>query len=105
MLFHNFSRIVNQTPWQTQCLYSDPINIRFPTKYNAEKLYKSNNTYDIILVLDFNLSPIRKNKGSAIFIHVAKKNYSSTAGCIAVSKKNIKKIVKNINKKTVVNIN
>jgi len=79
--------------------------IRFPTKYNAEKLYKSNNTYDIILVLDFNLSPIRKNKGSAIFIHVAKKNYSSTAGCIAVSKKNIKKIVKNINKKTVVNIN
>ena len=76
-----------------------------PFKYNFEKLYKINNTYDIILVLNFNIDPIRKNKGSAIFIHIAKKNYSSTAGCVAISKKNLKKIVKKINKKTIININ
>ena len=78
--------------------------VRLPFKYNFERLYKINNTYDIILVLNFNLNPIRKNKGSAIFIHVAKKNYKSTAGCIAVSKKNLKKIVRKINKKTIINI-
>ena len=38
-------------------------------------------------------------------IHIAKKNYKSTAGCIAVSKKNLREIIKNINKKTTVNIN
>ena len=79
--------------------------VRLPFKYHYEKLYKTNNTYDIILVLNFNLNPIRKNKGSAIFIHIAKKNYKRTDGCIAISKKNLKKIVEKINKKTIININ
>jgi L,D-peptidoglycan transpeptidase YkuD (ErfK/YbiS/YcfS/YnhG family) len=85
---------------------SDKYNklIKFPFKYNAEKLYKSNNTYDIILVLNFNTNPTKKNKGSAIFIHVAKKNYENTAGCIALSKKNLKNLVANINKKTTIHI-
>ena len=47
--------------------------IKFPFKYRAERLYKRNNTYDIILVLDYNMKPILKNKGSAIFIHISKK--------------------------------
>jgi len=79
--------------------------IRLPFKGGAEKLYRGDNTYDIILVLNYNLNPIRKGKGSAIFIHVAKKNYKNTLGCIAVSKKNLKKIIKKINKSTIVNIN
>ena len=79
--------------------------VKLPFKYNFERLYRNDNTYDIILVLNFNLNPIRKNKGSAIFIHVAKKNYKRTEGCVGVSKKNLKKIVAKINKKTVVNIN
>ncbi len=79
--------------------------IKLPFKYNFEKLYKANNTYDIILVLNYNLNPVRKNKGSAIFIHVAKKDFQNTAGCVAISKKNLKKIVRKIDKKTVININ
>ena len=79
--------------------------VRLPFKYNFEKLYRNDNTYDIILVLNFNLNPIRKNKGSAIFIHVARKNYKRTAGCVSVSKKDLKRIVRKINKKTIININ
>jgi len=79
--------------------------VKLPFKYNFERLYRNDNTYDIILVLNFNLNPIRKNKGSAIFIHVAKKNYKKTAGCIAINKKELKKLVKKINKRTVVKIN
>ncbi len=78
--------------------------ITFPFKYSAEKLYKRDNTYDIILVLNYNLNPIRKGKGSAIFIHVAKKNYKNTLGCIAINKKSLKMIIKNIKKSTRVNI-
>ena len=79
--------------------------IKLPFKYSAERLYRKDNTYDIILVLNYNSNPVRKGKGSAIFIHVAKKNYSNTLGCIAVSKRNLKKIIKKINKSTIVNIN
>ena len=78
--------------------------IRFPFKYSAEKLYKKENIYDIILVLDYNINPIIKDKGSAIFIHIAKKNYAYTSGCVAVSKKNLKEIVKQINKQTRIKI-
>jgi L,D-peptidoglycan transpeptidase YkuD (ErfK/YbiS/YcfS/YnhG family) len=46
------------------------------------------------------MQPIIKNKGSAIFIHVAKKNYKPTAGCVALKKKDLIKLLKYINKKT-----
>ena len=79
--------------------------IKFPFKYRAEKLYRTDNIYDLILVLNYNNNPVIKNKGSAIFIHIAKKNYKSTEGCVAVSKKDLKKIVKKIKKKTTIFIN
>ena len=72
--------------------------IRYPFKYNAEKLYKKDNIYDIIITIDYNYNPIIKNKGSAIFIHIAKNNYSPTRGCIAISKRDMKKLLANINK-------
>tara|TARA_B100002052_G_scaffold296637_1_gene325528 strand:+ start:467 stop:946 length:480 start_codon:yes stop_codon:yes gene_type:complete len=58
--------------------------IRLPSSYSHEKLYKKENIYDIILVLNYNMNPIIKNKGSAIFIHVSKKNYKGTEGCVAL---------------------
>ena len=69
-------------------------------KFSHEKLYKKENVYDIILVLNYNTNPIKKNKGSAIFIHVAKKNYKKTEGCIALKKNHILKLIKAINSKT-----
>ena len=74
--------------------------IKFPFSYKAERLYKKKNTYDIILIINYNLKPIIKNKGSAIFLHISSKNYGPTKGCIAVSKKDMKKLLKFINNKT-----
>ena len=79
--------------------------IRLPDKYKHEKLYRKDNIYDLILVLNYNTRPILKNKGSAIFIHVATKNYKKTAGCIALKKKHLINLVEKINKKTKININ
>ena len=79
--------------------------IKFPFTYSAEKLYKRNNTYDLIIVLNFNMNPIIKNKGSAIFIHIAKQNFQKTAGCVAISKKHMKKVITLVDKNTIVNIN
>ncbi len=60
--------------------------IKLPTKYTYEKLFRKDNLYDLILVLNYNINPIIKNKGSAIFIHIAKNKYKKTAGCIALKK-------------------
>ena len=79
--------------------------IKIPTKYNHEILYRRDNIYDLILVLNYNMKPVIKNEGSAIFIHVAKKNYKKTSGCIALKKADLIYLVKKIEKKTKVNIN
>ena len=76
--------------------------VKLPSSHKHEKLYKKENIYDIIIVLNYNMDPIVKNKGSAIFIHVAKKNYKKTEGCIAVKKTHLLKIVKDLKKKTMV---
>ena len=78
--------------------------VKLPSKFNYEKLYKKKNIYDIILVLNYNMQPIIKNKGSAIFIHVATKDYRKTEGCIALKKKDLLEIIKKIKKNTKVKI-
>ena len=74
--------------------------IRFPFKYKAEKLYIKNNIYDLIINIKYNQKPIIKGKGSAIFLHIAKKKYKPTKGCIAIKKNDFLKILPLINKKT-----
>ena len=78
--------------------------IKLPSRYNHEKLYKKENIYDIILVLNYNMNPVVKNKGSAIFIHVARRNYSKTEGCVALKKIHLLKIIKDIRYNTIVKI-
>ena len=79
--------------------------IKLPTKFNHEKLYRSDTLYDLILLISYNINPIIKNKGSEIFIHVAKRNYNPTAGCIALKKKDLIHLLRLIKKNTKVLIN
>ena len=102
---------LNATPIKRNMGWCDDPNSRFynkiisfPFNFNAEKLYKKESIYDIILVLNFNMNPIRKNKGSAIFIHVAKKELTPTKGCVAIRKNDLKKILSKIDKNCKVRI-
>jgi L,D-peptidoglycan transpeptidase YkuD (ErfK/YbiS/YcfS/YnhG family) len=78
--------------------------IKTPFGYNYEKLYKKDNIYDIILVLNYNMNPVVKYKGSAIFIHVAKENYKKTEGCVAIKKVHLLKIIKELKNSTKIKI-
>ena len=50
------------------------------------------------------MNPVKKKKGSAIFIHVANKSYKKTKGCVAIKKTELLKIIKEIKKNTKVKI-
>jgi L,D-peptidoglycan transpeptidase YkuD (ErfK/YbiS/YcfS/YnhG family) len=78
--------------------------IYLPSSFSHEKLYRKENIYDIIIVINYNMNPIIKNKGSAIFLHVAKKNYNKTEGCIAVKKNELLKILNNLKRNTKIKI-
>jgi len=79
--------------------------IKLPSKFSYENLYRKDSIYDLILLLNYNYKPVRKNLGSAIFIHVSKKKIISTKGCIALQKKDLLEITNKITTKTVININ
>ena len=79
--------------------------VKIPNKYGYEELNRKDNIYDLLLVLNYNMKPIIKNKGSAIFIHIANKNYKKTAGCIGLKKSHLIDIIKKIKKNTKVIIN
>ena len=83
--------------------YNQLINL--PSRYSHEKLFKKKNIYDIIVVLNYNMKPVIKNKGSAIFIHIAKKNYPPTQGCIALKKIDLLKLLSKIRKSIKIKIN
>ena len=72
--------------------------IKLPSSFSYEKLYRNDNVYDIILVLNYNMKPIINHKGSAIFIHVSKSIYKKTEGCVALKKTHLLKILKQLKK-------
>ncbi len=91
--------------------WSDDIN--FPSKYNKlikvdkkihhEALYRNDYKYDLLIPIKYNFNKVIPGKGSCIFIHLTK-NYHSTAGCIAIQKKDFLILLNLINKKTKITI-
>jgi L,D-peptidoglycan transpeptidase YkuD (ErfK/YbiS/YcfS/YnhG family) len=79
--------------------------IELPSKFNHEKLYRNDNLYDLILVLNYNTNPIVKNKGSAIFLHITNDSYKKTKGCIALKKNDLIQLVSKISENTKIKIN
>lgn len=78
--------------------------IKLPSKFSFEKLYRNDNLYDLLAVLNYNTEPTKKNKGSAIFIHIAKKRFKPTAGCIALQEKDLMNLMKVIKKNSKIKI-
>ena len=97
-------RINKQMGW---C--DDPNNINYNKeiklnkKTKAEKLYRKDKIYDIIIVIKYNTRRIIKNKGSAIFIHVTN-NYKPTKGCLALSLNDIEILLKLLKKNSKIKI-
>ena len=78
--------------------------IKFPFTYSAEFLYRADDIYNIICIISYNINPIIKNKGSAIFLHVANSDYSGTAGCLALKQDDLIELLQNIDLDTRINI-
>ena len=64
-----------------------------------EKLYRKDTKYDLLIPIKYNFSKPKPGKGSCIFIHLTK-DYSPTAGCIAINKKDFLILLKLISRNT-----
>ena len=90
--------------------WCDDINSKFYNKLikskksiGHEKLFRKDGIYDILIPIKFNTIKPKKNKGSAIFLHLTN-NYKKTLGCIALKKKDMLILLKLLNSKTKIKI-
>jgi L,D-peptidoglycan transpeptidase YkuD (ErfK/YbiS/YcfS/YnhG family) len=59
--------------------------IRLPHPARHEALWRDDEVYDIIGVLGWNDQPVTRDRGSAIFLHVARPDFAPTEGCVALA--------------------
>ena len=81
--------------------YNKPIKTNINVKH--EKLYRNDKKYDLLIPIEYNSKKPKKNKGSAIFLHLTS-NYKKTQGCVAIKEKNMLILLNLINKKTKIKI-
>jgi L,D-peptidoglycan transpeptidase YkuD (ErfK/YbiS/YcfS/YnhG family) len=71
--------------------YNRPVKI--PDRSNADRLWREDHLYDLIVELDHNTRPRIANRGSAVFIHVAREGFKPTAGCVALKRGDLLKLL------------
>ncbi|MEP0943217.1 MAG: L,D-transpeptidase family protein [Rhizobiaceae bacterium] len=69
--------------------YNRPVTLPYPASH--ENLAREDHLYDVVLVMDYNISQriTARGGGSAIFFHLARKNYTPTEGCVAISRRDM----------------
>ena len=81
--------------------YNKPIKTNINVRH--EKLYRKDKKYDLLIPIKYNSKKPKKNKGSAIFLHLTS-NYKKTQGCVAIKEKDMLILLNLINKKTKIKI-
>ncbi len=71
--------------------YNRPV--RLPVKAGHERMWRDDRLYDLGVVLDYNLSPARPRRGSAIFLHVMAPDGGPTAGCVALRPGDLRRLL------------
>jgi L,D-peptidoglycan transpeptidase YkuD (ErfK/YbiS/YcfS/YnhG family) len=91
-----------QTTQQDDGWSDDPTDpsynklVKLPHPYSHENMWREDDhLYDIVVELGQNDSPVIPNKGSAIFIHIARPAFTPTAGCVALTEGDLREVLSN----------
>jgi len=82
--------------------YNRLVNHPYPA--SAERLWREDHAYDLVIVTNHNTRPRRRNRGSAIFIHAASPNFEPTQGCIALRLDHLQRLVTHVRPGTQIKI-
>jgi L,D-peptidoglycan transpeptidase YkuD (ErfK/YbiS/YcfS/YnhG family) len=59
--------------------------VKLPYPARTEAMWREDHLYDLVVVLGYNDDPVVPGKGSAIFLHLARPDFSATHGCVALA--------------------
>lgn len=75
-------------------------SIRLDRDAAGDRLTRDDNLYDFIVEIDHNTQPRIAGRGSAVFLHLARENFSPTAGCISMTKSAMLRLLRRLGPET-----
>ena len=74
--------------------------VRLPCTARHERLWREDGLYDLVVTLGYNDDPPHPGRGSAIFLHVARKDYAPTEGCVALALTDLSVLLREVTAET-----
>ena len=71
--------------------YNRPVRLPYPA--SAERMWRDDGLYDLVVVLGHNDDPPVPGLGSAIFLHLARPDYGPTEGCVALARADLEALL------------
>jgi L,D-peptidoglycan transpeptidase YkuD (ErfK/YbiS/YcfS/YnhG family) len=71
--------------------YNRSVSLPYPASH--ERMWRDDRLYDVVVSLDHNTRPRIRGHGSCIFLHVAAPGFTPTAGCIALRRADLVKLL------------
>ena len=68
-------------------------HVRLPFRDGHESMWREDEAYDVVFATSHNQRPRVRGFGSAIFFHLTREGAAATAGCVAVSRQDMRKIL------------
>ncbi|MGH6838521.1 MAG: L,D-transpeptidase family protein [Methylocella sp.] len=78
--------------------------VALPCRASHEKLWRADGLYDLVIILDYNIYPRRKNRGSATFLHCVRGDYAPTEGCVALRLDDLRRLLPRLARNAVLTI-
>jgi L,D-peptidoglycan transpeptidase YkuD (ErfK/YbiS/YcfS/YnhG family) len=82
--------------------YNQPV--RLNSEQGGDRLRRNDHLYDFIIEIDHNTKPRIAGRGSAIFLHLARPNFSPTSGCVSMTKGAMLRLLKRLGPETRIEI-
>ncbi|WP_027231023.1 L,D-transpeptidase family protein [Phyllobacterium sp. UNC302MFCol5.2] len=79
-------------------------HVRIPYGASHETMWREDDLYDVCIVMDWNIRPRLRGRGSAIFFHLARRGYTPTQGCIALSRGDMDRLLPHLSDQTVIRV-
>lgn len=71
--------------------YNRPVKLPYPA--TAERMWRDDGLYDLVVVLGHNDGPPVAGMGSCIFLHLARPGYAPTEGCVALARPDLEALL------------
>jgi L,D-peptidoglycan transpeptidase YkuD (ErfK/YbiS/YcfS/YnhG family) len=78
--------------------YNQPI--RMVRDQAGDRLMREDHLYDFVVELDHNAAPRIAGRGSAVFLHLARNDFSPTAGCVSMTKSAMLRLLRRLSPRT-----